>query len=107
MNCFSIHFSTTFERKHRLLTDLQFLGINSNPAFLSNGHMTDVFQDCEKAPVASDMLTILVMTPITSGSICLRRVVGISSSLQDFEDMLCIMLDTSASVMDSNCWKPD
>ena len=69
--------------------------------------MTAVFQDCEKAPVVSDMLTILVMTPITSGSICLRRVVGITLSSQDFEDILCIMLDTSTYVMDSNCWKPD
>ena len=66
--------------------------------------MTAVFQDCEKAPVVSDRLTILVMTPLMSGSICLRRVVRITSSLQDYEHMY-IMLDTSPSVMDSNCQK--
>ena len=69
--------------------------------------MTAIFQDCEKTLVVSDRLRILVITPMTSGSICLRRVVGIASKLQDFEHMLYMILDTSASVMGSNYWKQE
>ena len=57
--------------------------------------------------MVSDMLTIFVMTLITSGSICFRRVVGIASSSQDFEDMLFIMLDTGGSRLSHTAVKPD
>ena len=42
--------------------------------------MTTIFQVCEKTAVVSDRLTILVITPMMSGSICLRKVVRIASN---------------------------
>ena len=69
--------------------------------------MTAIFQVCEKTPMVSDRLTISIITPMMSVSVCLRRVVGIASYSQHFEHMLYIMLDTSASVMGLNWWKQD
>ena len=69
--------------------------------------MTAIFQDCKKTLVVSDRFMVLVITPMMSERICLRRAVRKASNLQDFKHMLYMILNTSASVMGSNYWKQE
>ena len=77
-----MHGSVTLEMDVRLLTGLKLGKLNSNPSFLSKGLTTAVFHSLQNSPLPREMLTILVISVITFGSIFFNITVGIASSSQ-------------------------
>ena len=76
--------------------------ISSKPDFFSKGCTTATFNLVLNSPPSSDMLTILVISLITFGSIDFRMSVGMSSSSQVLV-FICLMIrDTSFSVSGEN-----
>ena len=77
MSWFSAAFSTTLERKVRLLNGLWFDVVSSRPIFFNNGLITAIFQCLEKIPCCNEVLTILVIGLINEGSISFSSFIGI------------------------------
>ena len=85
LTCKSMYHSITLEMNVRLLTGLKFGKIGCNPSFLSKGLTTATFQSLQKHPSPREMLTILVISEITFGSIFLSIVVSIVSNSQELD----------------------
>ena len=79
-----MHHSMTFDTTGEV-ADWSVIKENEHliPVFLSKGLTTVIFHSLQKHPSPSDMLTILVISEITFGSIFFSIVIGMASSSQD------------------------